>query len=304
MRKHIELAKAAGIDGFTVSWKDTPTLNARLAGLVRMAEREDFKLQVIYQGLDFERLPLPVGTVEAGMRYFEHRWGDEPVFDAFGDPVMIWSGTWKFSNVEIASVTRRIDGLQILASEHDLRHYEEIADLVDGNAYYWSSVNPETFPGYDQKLAEIGAAIHERDGLWIAPAAPGFDARLIGGTTVVERNDGDTLRREYDAAVGSSPDQVGLISWNEFSENSHIEPSERYGTQALETLADIRGAPTPEFTGVEFESDAPAAAAAGDSYNGVAVVTALAALIVVCLGFAMKRKGEGEDEAGARSLDA
>ena len=33
----------------------------------------------------------------------------------------------------------------------------------------------------------MSAEVHEQGGLWIAPAAPGFDARLIGGTTVVER---------------------------------------------------------------------------------------------------------------------
>ncbi len=31
MRQHIEWAKSAGIQGFIVSWKDTPTNNRRLA---------------------------------------------------------------------------------------------------------------------------------------------------------------------------------------------------------------------------------------------------------------------------------
>ncbi len=32
-------------------------------------------------------------------------------------------------------------------------------------------------------------------------AAPGFDARLVGGTSVVERRGGATLRAELDAAA-------------------------------------------------------------------------------------------------------
>ena len=51
-----------------------------------------------------------------------------------------------------------------------------------------------SFPGYPEKLAAMGEAVHANDGLWIAPAAPGFDARLIGGTTVVDRKDGETLQ--------------------------------------------------------------------------------------------------------------
>ena len=36
--------------------------------------------------------------------------------------------------------------------------------------------------------------------------------------------------------------RVGLISWNEFSENSHVEPSRRYGNRYLKIVADITGA--------------------------------------------------------------
>jgi hypothetical protein len=86
----------------------------------------------------------------------------------------------------------------------------------------------------------MGAAIHQNKGMWIAPAAPGFDARLIGGNSVVERKDGETLRTELKVALQSLPDAIGLISWNEFSENSHIEPSQNYGDVYLKTLADTR----------------------------------------------------------------
>src|SRR4030095_6211347 len=98
-------------------------------------------------------------------------------------------------------------------------------DIVEGNAYYWSSVNPDTFPGYAEKLTAMERVVHANGGLWIAPSAPGFDARLIGGTTVVGRKNGETLQIEMSAAFQSSPDAIGLISWNEFSENSHVEPS-------------------------------------------------------------------------------
>ncbi|HTE63684.1 MAG TPA: hypothetical protein VK631_25225, partial [Solirubrobacteraceae bacterium] len=59
-RTHVRLAKQAGIDRFIVSWKSTPTLNRRLWALADVAASERFKLAIIYQGLDFERRPLPV----------------------------------------------------------------------------------------------------------------------------------------------------------------------------------------------------------------------------------------------------
>jgi hypothetical protein len=111
--------------------------------------------------------------------------------------------------------------------------------------YYWSSVEAGTNTGYQAKLNAMSAAIHANNGLWVAPAAPGFDARLVGGTQTVDRQDGQTLRTEITAAMQSSPDILGLISWNEFSENSYIEPSRNYGRRYLDVLTDILSHPPP-----------------------------------------------------------
>ena len=78
-------------------------------------------------------------------------------------------------------------------------------------------------------------------GLWIAPAAPGFDARTIGGTRVVDRRGGRTLRQEWNTALASSPDAVGLISWNEFSESSEVEPTLAFGAEYLHLVKAIVG---------------------------------------------------------------
>lgn len=257
MLQHVQWAKQVGFDGFIVSWKSTEQLNPRLEQLMGIAAEEDFKLVIIYQGLNFERLPLPAERISADLDTFITQYASHESFSLFSRPLVIWSGTWKFSREEIARVTDpRRDRLLILASEKNVDGFQRLADLVDGNAYYWASVNPDTFPGYQEKLYDLGEAIHAHGGLWIAPAAPGFDARLVGGTTVVERKDGVTLRRELDTAMRSSPDAVGLISWNEFSENTQVEPSLKYGRRYLEILADIQGGSVPEVP--DFDSSEPA----------------------------------------------
>jgi hypothetical protein len=288
MRKHIRWAKQSGINGFIVSWKSTESLNRRLAKLIQVAHQEDFHLTIIYQGLDFERNPLPVTQVASDFDFYIREFSQRRAFKFFRKPVVIWSGTWKFTRDEIAFVTRsRQDKLLILATERDLEGYERVGDLVDGNAYYWSSVNPDTFPNYEERLRLMGDAVHARGDLWFAPAAPGFDALLIGGSTVVERKGGDTLRREYNAAIGSSPDVIGLISWNEFSENSHIEPSERHGARYLQVLADIRGAKAPEIE--SFDSSEPASTA--KSYGPV-VIGAFVLILIVLVFYVLRRRVE------------
>lgn len=256
MRQHIQDAKAAGITGFIVSWKGTDVLNRRLKLLVQVAEQENFKLAVIYQGLDFNRNPLPVDQVANDLDYFIQNFASMPAFQLFSKPMVIWSGTWKFSTQDIEQVTKtRRSSLLILASERDLAGFSRLVSFVDGEAYYWSSVNPATYSGYQNKLDQLSQAVHQNNGLWIAPAAPGFDARMIGGTSVVDRKDGNTFRIEINTAMASTPDALGIISWNEFSENSHIEPSQKYGSQYLDMLSQILKTPATNVT--EFDSSIP-----------------------------------------------
>ncbi|HVL25404.1 MAG TPA: endo-1,3-alpha-glucanase family glycosylhydrolase [Thermomicrobiales bacterium] len=246
MRLHVQWAKASGIDGFIVSWKNTETLSGRLATLVKVAREEDFKLSIIYEGLDFWRHPLPLDKIDADLDYFTETYGTDPVFDMFGKPIVIWSGTWEYDRTQIGRITRNHRAaLRILASQKQPNAYERIADLVDGNAYYWSSVDPNTFPDYAGKLDRMSRTVHDHGGLWFAPAAPGFDARHLGGEREVTRNDGDTLRTQMETAASSRPDAIGLISWNEFSENSHVEPSCEYGDRYLHILADLLGGSAP-----------------------------------------------------------
>ena len=170
----------------------------------------------------------------------------DPAFTIFDRPLVIWSGTWRYTEAQIRSVTAGVrNRLLVLASAKDVRDYARVARYFDGDAYYWSSVNPERYPDYGRKLRGLAAKVHATGGLWIAPAAPGFDARQVGGTSVVPRVGGETLRTELNTAASSSPDAIGLISWNEFSENTFVEPSREYGSTALKVIADVRGASHP-----------------------------------------------------------
>ena len=278
MRQHIRWAKSVGITGFLVSWKSTPTLDDRLARLIEVADDERFQLGIVYEGLDFERRPLPIETVRHDLERFADTFAGDRAFAIFDRPVVIWSGTWRYSNAQISHATRNVRGrLLMLASAKNVADYARVAPLVDGNAYYWSSVNPRRYPDYGVKLRAISAAVHARGGLWIAPAAPGFDARKVGGSSVVGREAGATLRTELNVAAGSSPDAIGVISWNEFSENTFIEPSRAYGSTSLKVIAEARGARPPDVS--TFDSDA-----AGTGTTAFGVSYGIVGLSVGCLG--------------------
>lgn len=170
------------------------------------------------------------------------RFASDPVFFRIGGkPLTIWSGTWAYSYAQVAQVTGAVrPALAVLSTEKNVTGIDRLARVTDGDAYYWSSVNPATNTGYASKLDQMSQAVHRDGKYWIAPFTPGFDARMVGGQKVVPRDSGQTLRTEYVVAVRSSPDMLGLISWNEFSENSDVEPSRHYGYQALDLLRQLR----------------------------------------------------------------
>jgi hypothetical protein len=298
MRQQIQQAKSVGITGFIVSWKDTPLNDLRLHLLMRVAAAEHFKLAMIYQGLDFSRVPLPVSRVAADFATFRDRFASDPVFFRVnGKPLTIWSGTWAFSYAQIARVTTAVrPTMLVLGTEKSVAGFDRIARLTDGDAYYWSSVNPATYPGYQSKLDEMGQAVHLEGKYWIAPLAPGFDARLIGGHRAVPRDGGATLRTEFTAAVRSAPNMLGLISWNEFTENSYVEPSKYYGDQSLNVLRQLRGIPDRP------SSPQPAVRAVLSPWPNVLRLSAFAALlvaVVVLLGAARRRRTRRQPRAAS-----
>jgi hypothetical protein len=295
MKQQIRWAKEAGIDAFIVSWKSTTTLNRRLEKLMRVARAADFKLAVIYQGLDFEREPLPIEQVRQDMRLFSRMYAPDPVFATLQKPLLIWSGTWRYTREQIESVATPLRRkVFVLATERSNTGYRRLADLVDGNAYYWSSGDPVRTPGYTRRLEAMGSLVHQSGGLWIAPVAPGFDARVVGGHSVIPRREGETLRHSLGAAIASSPDAIGLISWNEFSENTHVEPSERYGASSLRQLADALGAGF--VMGADFDSSEPAAT---DISNGRPMLFGLLAFMFVgVFTFIWRARGGGERDDG------
>jgi hypothetical protein len=151
----------------------------------------------------------------------------------------------------------------LLAASHSVSGYERVAEIVDGEAYYWSSADPSS-ASTTAKLNAFGQAVHAHRGLWFAPAASGYDGRSLGGTRVIGRDNGRTLVKSLDNAFASSPNAVAVISWNEWSENTYIEPGKKYGDRELLALKAYRPASgqsiPPPLTGADSSQ--------GDSSSG------------------------------------
>jgi hypothetical protein len=237
----IRQAQAAGITGFIVSWKNTAQYRKILPRLEKVANQDHFRLAMEYEGLDHAHRPLPVTEVARDFRYFvSHYAGNRAWYRIGGKPLTMWSGTAEFSDWAACQVTRPVRPvILVLASARNVADFRRLAGCTDGDAYYWSSVNPVTNRNAGRKLRAMSAAVHRARQIWIAPFAPGFNGTLIGGHIIVPRDNGATLRAEYATASRSAPDILGLISWNEWTENTYVEPSAAFGHTYLDVLRDL-----------------------------------------------------------------
>jgi hypothetical protein len=291
LRRQVAQARAAGIDGFIVGWRSTDTLNRRLAALRSIAADDDFTLAITYQAQDFNRNPLPVEQVRRDLEELATTYADDPVFHVLGTrPLVALSGTWHYSEDELRSITEPVASrLTVLATEKNVADYERVAATVQGELYYWSSGDPQETRGYQQKMLDMADAVRAHCGIWVAPVMPGYDARELGGTQVVDRRDGATLRSSWQAALATVPHVIGVISWNEFSENTHIEPSTSFGTRYLEVLAELTGA--DPIAAKELDSSGPQGT--GSPARAALTVGAALGLVVLVAVLGTRRRRTG-----------
>lgn len=252
----VRQAAAAGLSGFAVNWigtgsaSQTATSNpysARLRVLVAAVHKVNaagipFKLWLSYKA---SASVLSASYIANDLGYFARSYGTDPAFDRSRSPkvTVIWQGSRKYAAATLSAVGGPLRSkLRILGDETSWS--ADRARYLDGNAYYWSSQNPYSNPQSFQQLTGLANAVRASgrnpDGtakVWVAPLAPGYNKQLAGGSACVPRRGGQTIRALYTGNAASHPDAYGLISWNEISEGSYVDPMTRYGYQDLNALS-------------------------------------------------------------------
>jgi hypothetical protein len=113
--------------------------------------------------------------------------------------------------------------------------------VFDGQQLYnvaWSNDLAATQRQWAQRVRARGA-------LWVGTAMPGWDdTRLLerSGRYQRDRQNGAWYQQSWAAATATNPDWIVITSWNEFVENTHIEPSANYGSRYLDLTRTLAGA--------------------------------------------------------------
>lgn len=261
IERDVRTAAAAGLAGFIVNWAGTGstsqtvtsnTYSKRLDAMFQAVRKVNgegipFKLWISYKSSS----KPSVTAIGNDLSYLVRQYGNDAAYDHTysSRPVLLWTGSRKYSRADVATISSRFrSSFFIVGDETQSTWSDGRSAYLDGDSYYWSSQNPYTNPGSFTTLENLAAQVRASganpDGsrkLWFAPVAPGYDSILNGGSTCVPRNGVQTLDTLWAGNARSAPDGWTLISWNEISEGSYVQPLQRWGTLYLDELHRLIG---------------------------------------------------------------
>ena len=262
----IEQAKGAGIDAFLVSWfglGDQLTTTPVLNNMLDRASERGFSVGAVVDIYDPKFNSDPSGLVDS-LNWLAHDKANHPAYLRYnGKPVIFFAFQDRLglSTDQWLSIRNQVD---------PNRQTIWIAEGINGCCLYGGAMdgmyafNLAWAYGSASRFAyEKNQALQNGASMYIPTIHPGWDESKIAArdgrpnpTSPKSRAGGQFLRYSFNGAAFIRPDVILIVSWNEFMENSHIEPSTLYGTQSLDVLgplvaawkATLNPTPTPSPT--------------------------------------------------------
>ena len=245
-------AASSGLTGFLVNWRGTGSAsqsvssvgyNERLAESFASANRLrasgiPFDLWVSYEAA---ASPLSASYITADINWLAGQFASNQAWDrSYGKPLLVWTGSRKYSTDVVRQVSAAVRNRVFLVGDESQATLDPTRlALFDGISYYWSSQDPYANPQSFDQLAAMASQIHSAGKPWFAPLTPGYDTVLLGGSTCVPRNGGQTMRDVFAGNSRSRPQAWIVISWNEIAENTYLKPMRRYGSGYAELAGSL-----------------------------------------------------------------
>jgi len=244
MGRHIDQAKAAGIDAFIVAWYGPGGSNqteGNLAALLEEAAARNFRIGILFES-DSPFMP-GVGEATAGMQHAMAVHTQHPAFlRVDGRPVFFFWRTQRYDIGTWRAIRDQADPNRTalwIADGIDTSYLQ----LFDGHHLYSNTWNPPAnLENVNRKFANQVAAYRQSSGaarLWVATVMPGYDDVRIRPSNgfAQDREGGAYYERSWASALASNPNWIVITSFNEWPEGSYIEPSEAFGDQYLTATA-------------------------------------------------------------------
>jgi hypothetical protein len=230
--RQMDQAKSAGITGFLESWAGPGSdSDKKLKLLLKVAQQKDFKIGIFFELLGDGGAPRNTDTIYNWFSYLVSTYRDNPaMLEVNKKPIAV---PYCANYVPCATWKSILDKLHAAGLDLAVIFNQDPGDSL----FIFDGVNcdPSISLGravrYYAALADSPAAK-----IYIATAMPGFDERLIPGRTgrYTDRQNGQLFTTRLQAAVNCNPNWLEAYTWNEWWENTYIEPSVNYGDQYLQ----------------------------------------------------------------------
>jgi len=266
---HVQLAKAAGIDAFLVSWWDTVNgLDKSFeSGILAAAVKQGFKIALLDERAQFHN---KLEDYQAMLTRALRKYKDSPAYLRLdGGPVVYlyqvaakpgltpedFAALKKHVEGEVGPVYWIVDkiahdaGAQRLSDEDRVKCIPKewlAAPGIDGFAFYgtFSNFRAHRYEELAGKYRYMVKLAHDAGKKMLLPVHPGHDnSHFRDDPYVMPRRDGQTLRDYLRAATDAGADFIMVTSWNEWPETTVVEPSSTWPDPYLylKILAEWKG---------------------------------------------------------------
>ncbi|HEX2907161.1 MAG TPA: endo-1,3-alpha-glucanase family glycosylhydrolase [Phototrophicaceae bacterium] len=278
--RQIDEAKSSGIDAFITSWfgpKGDNLTNQNFNALLDQAAARGFQIGA---SVDMQEsgYNATIDEVLETLRYLINDRANHGAYLRYdGKPVIYFWNQARFSVKDWQSIRDQVDPNRntIWVAEGTSTKFIPVFDGLYLFNTAWAA-NPGAV------AAQWMRNVQNAGGWFYTPTVlPGWDESRIAGrdnpTDPQARSGNDFLTRSWNGAAGSSASVILIVSWNEYFENSYIEPSQNFGAAALDTLRPLvaawesgqAAAPPAAVTGGTENAGAPANAPAPGTPTGI-----------------------------------
>ena len=232
MVTEIRQAKSAGIDGWTLNLMSSSGQNWDASiNLMEAADAEgDFVVVPMVDGSSgfVDNTPAKAASLlsqlyAAGPAYEVDGEYLLSSFKAEGASVSWWSQVISILENEYR-LPISFQAVFLSASDANMQAYASIADGY-GNWGARTERNSNARPDYDARAESYGKT-------WMEPIAV-QDVRF-NASNWAESNNTATVRTQWSRAIEDKVDYVQIVTWNDYSESTHIAPSHAHGSAFLD----------------------------------------------------------------------
>jgi hypothetical protein len=266
---HVQLAKAAGIDAFLVSWWDTVNgLDKSFeSGILAAAVKQGFKIALLDERAQFHN---KLEDYQAMLTRALRKYKDSPAYLRLdGRPVVYlyqvaakpgltpedFAALRKHVEGEVGPVYWIVDkivhdaGAQRAGDEDRVKCIPKewlATPGIDSFAFYstFSNFRAYRYEELTNKYRYMVKLAHDAGRKMLLPVHPGHDnSHFRDDPYVMPRRDGQTLRDYLRAATDAGADFIMVTSWNEWPETTVVEPSSTWPDPYLylKILAEWKG---------------------------------------------------------------